>query len=312
MDNNIELDFKAKVLHQINYARTHPQKFAKTIRSIIPYFKGKILKYPDINPIMTTEGPKAFEEVARYLDNLEPLAPLTLDTNMTNIAKDSLSDILALSDFEAMDALNIDDYIDKYGIVVGSFSQSLDFGSPLPELVVTNLIVDDGDIERANRKNILSNRFKIAGIAHGKHDEFGSTSVLVYCQSFYSKNEEKYKEIKSSMEEERKKSVLNIVRRLSYAKEHRDSINDIIKAMKTIDDLEGKYKDIHDKTIKSKKIVQNSDDDEDDYDKMEEGVVSLSQSEKIIQDGNKKVKIITITKTMEDGSIVKEKRKEFL
>ncbi len=88
-------------------------------------------------------------------------------------------------------------------------------------------------------------------------------------------------------------------------KDHRESINNIVKAMKELEKLEGKFTDPHDKSKK----VEKEDDDDDDF---EEGMVKVTKSEKIVQEGNKKVKIIIVTKTMEDGSIVKEKKKEFL
>ena len=161
MEDNLNLEFKAKVLHQINFARVNPKKFAKIIRSYIPYFKGKLLKYPDITPIMTTEGSKAFEDAAIFLDKIDPLPNLTLDANMNSIAYDTLNDILQLQDFDQMDSLNVDDYIDKYGVVVGRFAQALDFGSPIPEMVAINLIVDDGDVDRANRHNMFNNNVKM-------------------------------------------------------------------------------------------------------------------------------------------------------
>ncbi len=119
---------------------------------------------------------------------------------MANIATNSLNDILPLTDFDQMDSMNLDDYIDKYGIVVGSFAQALDFGSPLPEMVVTNLIVDDGDFDRGNRKNMFRSKYKIVGIAHGMHNEFKSTTVIIYCQNFYSKGEDKFVEMKPGKE----------------------------------------------------------------------------------------------------------------
>jgi len=192
---------------------------------------------------------------------------------------------------------------------VGSFAQALDFGSPIPELVVINLIVDDGDKERSNRNNMLSNKFKIIGIAHGEHHEFKSSTVIIYCEAFYSKHEESYKNTKQN--ETKEKKSLSIVKRQSFAKEYRSSIMEIMNAMKIVDEIEDKYKDNRDSNaIKDnlKKVDKSDDEDEE----MEEDVIKMIKSEKIVQDGNKKVKIITITKTMQDGSIVKEKKKEFL
>ena len=69
-------DFRLRVIDEINMVRRNPQDYAEKIRKYATYFKGKILKIPETTPIMTTEGPKAFEEASFYLDNLDSLPQL--------------------------------------------------------------------------------------------------------------------------------------------------------------------------------------------------------------------------------------------
>jgi len=250
---------------------------------------------------MTTEGPKAYEEAADFLDSLSAVQELVMDKNMTSIAHDSLTDIQGLSDLNEMDALSLDTYIDNYGIVVGSFAQAVDFGSAKVELVVANLIVDDGDASRANRKNMLNGKFKLFGISTGGHKEFGQATVLIYCQDFYGKNDKKYEEVKP--EKKKEKTRVNIVARGSLNKDHRKSIEEIVQAMNLLDKLESKYGVADD----DKKVEKKHQDD----DELPEGVLKIKKkSEKIVEEGGKKKRIITITKTMEDGSIETEKIKE--
>ena len=182
-------DFRLRVIDEINMVRRNPQDYAEKIRKYATYFKGKILKIPETTPIMTTEGPKAFEEAAFYLDNLDSLPQLKYCPGLTHSAHDALLDIQKLEDVNEMDELNIDTYLEKHGEIVGHFAQAVDFGSSTPELVVINLLVDDGDENRSNRMNIIDNKYKLIGVSTGSHPVYHNCTVLMYARHFFSKNE---------------------------------------------------------------------------------------------------------------------------
>ena len=59
------------------------------------------------------------------------------------------------NDFDQMDAIDRETIINKYGRYEGKFGESTDFGSQTPEMVVINLLVDDGNKSRNNRKMLF-------------------------------------------------------------------------------------------------------------------------------------------------------------
>lgn len=182
-------EFRLRVIDEINFVRRNPQSYAEKIRKFSTYFRGKILKIPETTPIMTSEGVKAFEEAAFHLDNLDSMPNLKYCPGLAHSAHEALHDIQKFEDINELDILNIDSYLSKHGKVVGHFAQAVDFGSSSPELVVINLLVDDGDSSRGNRINILDPKFKLIGVSTGNHLVYQNCTVLMYASHFYNNNE---------------------------------------------------------------------------------------------------------------------------
>jgi hypothetical protein len=264
-------EFRKKIIDEINLVRKEPQNYADKIRKYLEFFKGKILKIPESIPIMTTEGPQAFEEAAFFLDNSDAQPALKYSPGLTHAAHEALLDIQKSEDAEGIDEMNIDTYIEKHGQVIGHFAQAIDFGSSLPELVVVNLLVDDGDSSRANRENIMDPHFKLLGVASGAHSLYHRCSVLMYARHFYSIGE-----IPGDLSDD------------NY-----DSIEDKQKAQATL---------LNKNKNEENKIDQDMD--------LPEGLVKIDKQEKIISENGVQKKIIKITKHLENGDIETEIYKE--
>ena len=78
-----------------------------------------------------------------------------------------------------------DEIIETYGRVVGEFTEVQDIGSTTPEMLLLNLLVDDGDSNRSNRKNLMNKAFKIIGIYHEN-----KSTTLTFTRRFFTKEEE--------------------------------------------------------------------------------------------------------------------------
>lgn len=300
-------EFRNKVIDEINFVRKDPQSYANKIRKYTTYFKGKILKVPELTPIITSEGSKAFEEAAKVLDNLDSLNELKYSPGLTHTAHDALKEIQKFDDVDKMGDLNIDSFISKYGEVQGVFAQACDFGSPIPEMVVINLLVDDGDPNRGNRENIISPTFRLIGVSTGSHNVYNSCTVVMFAKHFYAKGEKPSKDSDDEEEEkravERKKeeineisSKLNVVRRTSLNKKEVDVVSE--KLEKTA------ISKILNKPLESSQAA-----DEEDFD-LPAGCVKLEKQEKIVTENGVKKKIVKLTKHMENGTIETEIFKE--
>lgn len=293
-------EFISKVVDEINKLRHNPQSYAEKVRKYATYFKGKILKIPELIPIMTSEGAEAFEEAAHYLDSLNALPALKFSSGLTHVANEALSDIQKLEDVDKLNDLSVDEYIDKHGEVVGHFAQAVDFGSSLPELVVINLLVDDGDSSRGNRANLVDTKYKLVGVSTGNHAVYHNCTVLMYARHFFGKNE-KYEELSDdNYEDEDKKKKneikeiqqkLNVVRRTSVNKD--PNVSDVQKSL-------------------AKANIGSSQQKQDDDFDLPEGVVKIEKKSKVIVESGVKKVVTTITTHKEDGSTDVEVTKEVM
>lgn len=273
MDQNKNL--KYDIIEQINFARTKPSEFANILSGYIQYYKAKVFRYPGMTGIQTNEGVDGVNEAIEFLKNQKPVNSLDINSDMNSIASDSLGSILKCKSFDEMEDADLDQLIDKYGMVSGSFAQSVEFGTSVPQMLVANLIIDDGDKARGNRANIFKENFKIVGVDHGNHTQFRAATVIIYCQTFYSKGHDKYKEYADAEE----KAVTNV-----NSNTRRPSRTVVIP------------KD------------EGSNPDEITDDDFTDGVVKVAKEIEIIEKGKKKTKIITTIKTMHDGAVIREKK----
>lgn len=301
--------FSEKIIQQINSARLFPKNYAKTIRSYIAYFKGNIIKYPGITPIMTTEGPKAFEEAAQFLEiqeNMPKTCMLNPNNDLENLCKELLQEITNVSNINQMEEVDLNALIEKKGFLKGGSFQVLDFDSELPEFIVAHLIVDDGNKNRTTRNNLFNEKLKTIGVARSEHNSYNNSTLIIAAEEF----------IDASNTEFNKEEVIkiptgyNVIRKNCLSKENRKSIIDLVEAMKALELMEEKLgsndKEIIDICNKFKQ--DNKFDDE----KSSENVVKMTRSEQIIKIDDKDIKVVVINKVYRDGTVSTEKTKEFL
>ena len=272
-------DFRLKILEEINLVRKEPQNYADKIRKYLPLFKGKILKIPESIPILYSEGPKAFEEAAFFLDNCNFVSPLKYSPGLTHAAHDALIEIQHKEEVDSLCELEVEGFIKKHGQVIGYFGQAVDFGSSFPELVVVNLLVDDGDQLRSNRANIMNPNFKLLGISTGPHPVYHKCTVLFYSRHFYQLEEEPGELSDDNYDSQYDK---NKSKELQQTKALKESSNSKEKSLE-IDEMD-----------------------------LPQGIVKIEKQEKIVNEGGLKRKIIKVIKHLENGDIETEIFKEKL
>lgn len=339
-------EYRIRVIEEINEARTDPKEYAKKIRHVKKFFKGKLLKIPEEIPIMTTEGESAFEEAAEYLEKQQPIKPVKFSKGLTNVSQDAIKKICRMSDIEEVNNIDLESIIDKYGKLVGEISQAVDFGSSSPELVVINLIVDDGDKSRGNRMNIMNPKFKLVGVSTSGHKTYLSCTVIMYARYFFrldeeignisADEEEVYEpETKPIKERPRNFSVVRKSSLLNKVEDFGNLINDIVESRikfkymeVTVKEEENiietpqfkskvgpKFESNVSSTAKSKENTSETKypvcavaENEDDDDDLPEDVLKIEKSEKIVEDSKGvKSKIIKKVIYKEDGTILTEK-----
>ena len=176
--------FAQKVIEEVNKIRLNPKTYSNKIRGYLSCFQGKVLRIPKQPGLMTQEGPSAYQEAADFLLSLPKLQPLTLDNCLNSAAQDMANELSHYDNFEEMDSINRDNILEKYGHYEGQFGESTDFGSMSPEMVVVNLLVDDGNKTRGNRKMLFKETYKKIGCGSAPHNSFKSVTVIMFATNF--------------------------------------------------------------------------------------------------------------------------------
>jgi hypothetical protein len=174
-------------IDEVNKVRTNPKEYSKILLSYEKYFNNKIFHPPELKiGIETNEGFSAFKEAAEELVKTKPLEPLSNKSLLNDIAYD----ILTQNTDTINEDLDINKIISQHGEYFGPFAHSIDFGSSTVQLCICNLLADESSQSRPNRKNILSQKYKLIGVSHGKQNEYGVATVLCFSRHFFGKGED--------------------------------------------------------------------------------------------------------------------------
>ena len=176
--------FAKKVADEINKIREDPQKYSETINGYLKYFHGKVLRLPHESGIETQEGPDAYKEAAEFLATAPKLPPLTISPLLNDAANDLAKEMSKFNEVEEMEQVDRDPFVKKHGHYVGHLGESTDFGSVTPLLACVNLIVDDGNETRNNRKLMFREDNKLIGTACVPHDNLGCITLVMYATDF--------------------------------------------------------------------------------------------------------------------------------
>lgn len=185
-------NFRSKVISELNQCRRDPKKYSEKLRTYIKFFKGKVLRLPNIVGLMTNEGDEAFKEAAEYLEKISPVASFKYSPGLTHIAHDYMKEIQKYEDLNDAKKINLKSIIDKYGKCLGDFKISTDFGASTPEMICINLLVDDGDKEREMRNAMFNKEFIDIGVSTGDHSTYHRCTVIFFTTKFVSKNDENF------------------------------------------------------------------------------------------------------------------------
>jgi hypothetical protein len=190
--------FAQKVIEEVNKIRLNPKTYSNKIRGYLSCFQGNVLRIPKQPGLMTEEGPAAYREAADFLLSLPKLQPLNPDAALTSAAQEMASELSNCQEFEQMDSIDREGIVDKYGKFEGQFGESTDFGSLSPEMVVVNLLVDDGNKSRSNRKMLFKETYRKIGCGSVPHNKFKSVTVIMYSTNFIAGGANKPKLVKTN------------------------------------------------------------------------------------------------------------------
>ena len=283
-----------ELVEEINKVRQNPSSYADKIEGFKAHFQGKILRLPGSNVgIKTQEGAEAYEECAKFLRTATASEPLTGSKGLTKIANELLE--VVQKDPSQIGGVDMNALIEKYGSFVGSFNRVMECGGATPEQIVTNLLVSDGDKSRGQRDALLSPALKRVGVASGKHEVYRTATMIIMCTKFENTvdadDNETYGGAAPASTEKPKEPE----------KEHPKPVP-TPASMPTLQEkiVEPQQpKPVIKEPPKETKIE-------------EENVVSVDRAERVVVEGGKRKKKITLTKHFKDGHTEKEVKFENL
>ena len=164
-------DLEARVLEEINLARTHPAEYARILRDHREHIdEGET----------SIEGPGALDEAIDFLERQAPLAPLEPDRGLARSAGGYAREQgpYGLTGHVGAGGDSLSDRMHRQQVWSMSAAETISYGYEDPRDVVRQLIVDDGVAGRGHRRVLFDGSLRFAGVGCGPHRVYGAMCVI--------------------------------------------------------------------------------------------------------------------------------------
>jgi uncharacterized protein YkwD len=168
--------FEDVVLAQINFAREHPEDYARQLQSLTP----------DDAQAATADEPDALPEAIAFLDRQRPLKPLHPDPRLAAAAMDH---VVAQGPSGAVGHGQFSQRLQARLLGAGLAGEDIDYGEHTPDQVVRRLIVDAGVPNRGHRSNIFGRGFELSGVSCGPHRVYGAMCVIDFAGAMVARDQ---------------------------------------------------------------------------------------------------------------------------
>ena len=162
----------AALLDEINFARTHPQDYARRLQQqpVSDWERG--LAEPD--------DPGDIAEAVAFLERQTPLPPLSPDDNLAAAAREHVKTQGPAGEVghDGPGGEPFDRRLRRHGVRDVAEGENIAYGPARAADVVRELIVDSGVPSRGHRLNIFRPAFANAGVTCGPHRDYGVMCVI--------------------------------------------------------------------------------------------------------------------------------------
>ena len=182
--------FENQVIIELNKVRLNPAKYAEDkLARLVHNYDGKLLNIDGKIPIRTQEGKKALLDCLRDMKQAKPLPPLSPSQGLSQVAQILLKEQQRSGRIGHIGnrGSTPQSRVEKIGTWTGELSENITYGNDSPQMVVINLLIDDGVPNRGHRKNILNPKFNEVGIAAGSHPKYKQMCVMEMAGGFQKK-----------------------------------------------------------------------------------------------------------------------------
>jgi hypothetical protein len=163
------------VLAEVNFARTHPQDYARRLM-LQPVSDWERALGPDAR----AADPGAFAEAIDFLMRQTPLPPLSRDETLDAAALEHVEVQGPAGEVghNGQDGERFDARLRRHGLQARIAAENIAYGPSTPSDVVRELIIDSGVASRGHRRNIFHPELAAAGVACGPHRDYAAMCVM--------------------------------------------------------------------------------------------------------------------------------------
>jgi uncharacterized protein YkwD len=174
------------VAEETNLLRRDPRSYARHLEALLPRFDGLVLERPGRPFLRTEEGAPAVREAIAALRATRPLSALRWSPGLARAASDHVRDLGPAGGLEhrGTDGSRPAQRMGRYGQWRGAVAENIAFGENPARQVVVQLLIDDGVRPRGHRATLLDPGWGTAGVACGRHRDYGQVCVMDYAVGY--------------------------------------------------------------------------------------------------------------------------------
>jgi uncharacterized protein YkwD len=184
----LQEDLARQVLVEINLVRTEPLTFARFLCEWRSRFQEKSYQMPGIaDPIQTSKGSDAVDEVIQFLSHQKPLPPLIWSAGLADAAAELITEQgrSGATGHGSLRSSGMQGRIEQHGTWKGQIGENIVYGLDDPRSMVIQMIIDEGVPGRGHRKNLFNPVFISAGVSCGSHPRFGRMCAIDFSGRFH-------------------------------------------------------------------------------------------------------------------------------
>lgn len=163
------------ILAEINFARMHPQEYAKRLlaQPVSPWERA-------LQDAGHAEDGEAFHEAVAQLQTQTPVGPLHIDDALIAAAVEHVEAQGPAGEVghDGPGGERFYDRLRRHGLAETIAAENIAYGPPSPAEVVRALIIDSGVPSRGHRRNIFHASFKVVGVSCGPHRDYSTMCVM--------------------------------------------------------------------------------------------------------------------------------------
>ena len=171
---------EARVLAEVNYARTHPADYARELRKRA--YVGGVVGSSEIG----NEDVDALQDAIEFLMQRPPLPPLKPSEALAQAAHAhaSAQGRTYQVGHTSPGGQTLGQRLQAHGVWAGLAAEDISYGYQDPREVVRQLIIDSGVPNRGHRDNIFGAHYQAAGVSCAPHRQWGSMCVIDFAGAF--------------------------------------------------------------------------------------------------------------------------------